>query len=528
MKNFILTSLTFYVFTVAILLSANAVIYAAENNELNESNQPNVLFIMVDEMRADALGCATEKSVYQTPALDRLASEGTRFAQTYTVAAVCVSSRYSFFTSRYSHVHGATHNDTSIRTAQILFPGIMKHLGYQTAISGKLHFHPQNQDYDFDYFWSFSNEGPKKLETWPQYLTAKHGNIVRQAKEKPFPNDPLGGDLGKLSYPKEDTQSFWITDRAIEFFNIRDKSKPFFLFVSYLEPHSPSHLAEPYWSQYEEKRKNVELSPTFVPGKESVTGNTGAGNSGNNVSSRKRHWVSDSEIAKAMTAAYHVKVKHVDDCIERLLDGLKKAGLEKDTLIVFTSDHGNMLGDHNRWFKGVPYEGSTRIPLIIKVPQHSSFAETFNHGKIVQELVESIDVMPTILDLIGKPLPTDPGFQGKSLTQLVAGKATDWKNLVFSERTGIFVRSGKYKLIQNDPALGGKYELYDLEVDPRETKDLSNDPALQTVIENLKQKLDSWQKDDPAVPNYPGLEPKFAPEKQEPKNNQRRQRQANR
>ncbi|MDR2706094.1 MAG: sulfatase-like hydrolase/transferase [Planctomycetaceae bacterium] len=476
------------------------------------AERPNVLFIMVDEMRADALGIATEKSAYQTPTLDRLASEGTRFTQAYTVAAVCVSSRYSFFTSRYSHVHGATNNNISIRTAQILLPSILKHLGYQTAISGKLHFHPSDQDYDFDYFWSFTNEGPKKLETWLQYLTAKHGNVARQTTEKPFPNDPLGGDLGKLPYPKEDTQSFWITDRAIEFFNIRDKSKPFFLFVSYLEPHSPSHLAEPYWSQYEQAREKTELSPTFVPNKEPAPNR-------NNVSRPGRHWVSDPNIAKAMTAAYHVKVKHIDDCIERLLDGLKNAGLEKNTLIIFTSDHGNMLGDHNRWFKGVPYEGSARIPLIIKAPQNSSYAETFNRGKIVQELVESIDVMPTILDVVGKPLPADPGFQGKSLTQLVAGKTDDWKNIVFSERTGIFVRSGKYKLIQHDPATGNQYELYDLETDPLETKNLSNDPALKTVLEELKQKLETWQKDDPAVPKYPGLEPKFAPAEREPNNN---------
>ncbi|MDR2117483.1 MAG: sulfatase-like hydrolase/transferase [Planctomycetaceae bacterium] len=492
------------IFTLFLVIFATFSVKAAE--------RPNVLFIMVDEMRADALGIATENSVYQTPTLDRLASEGTRFTQAYTVAAVCVSSRYSFFTSRYSHVHGATNNNLSIRTAQILLPSILKHLGYQTAISGKLHFHPQDQDYDFDYFWSFSNEGPKKLETWPQYLTAKHGNAARQVTEKPFPNDPLGGDLGKLSYPKEDTQSFWITDRAIEFFNIRDKSKPFFLFVSYLEPHSPSHLAEPYWSEYEQARKNVTLSPTFVPGKEPSPNN-------NNVSRRGRHWVSDTEIAKAMTAAYHVKVKHIDDCIKRLLDGLKNAGLDENTLIIFTSDHGNMLGDHNRWFKGVPYEGSARIPLIIKAPQHSSYTETFNRGKIVQELVESIDVMPTILDVIGQPLPNDSGFQGKSLTQLVAGKAGDWKNIVFSERTGIFVRFGNYKLIQNDPATDGQYELYDLATDPHETKNLINDPALKTVSDDLKQKLEVWQKEDPAVPKYPGLEPKFAPVERDPNEN---------
>jgi arylsulfatase A-like enzyme len=467
------------------------------------ADKPNVLFVMVDEMRADALGCSTNNSVYQTPALDKLAAEGTRFDKAYTVAAVCVSSRYSFFTSRYSHVHGAIDNSVPIRAAQILLPSVMKNLGYQTAISGKLHFAPNDQDFDFDNFWSYSNDGPKKLETWSQYLTAKHGAAARKLLEQPFPNHQPGGDIGKLSYPKEDTQSYWITDRAVEFFNIRDKTKPFFLFVSYLEPHSPSHLAEPYWSLYQEELKKVKLPPTFVPNREPSPAD--------GVNRQGRSFISDPEVVKAMIAAYHIKVKQIDDNIERLLDGLKKAGLEDDTLIIFTADHGNMLGDHNRWFKGVPHEGSSKIPLIVKAPKNSSYAASFNQGKVIEKNVESIDVMPAILDIIGKPLPDDAGFQGKSFVKLTAGQDPNWKDTAYSERRGLMVRHQDYKLIRLDPNYGGEYFLYDLKNDPQETKDLKDEPQHKPVFESLKQKLDDWQKNDPPVPHYPGLEPKFQP-----------------
>ncbi|MDR1384854.1 MAG: sulfatase-like hydrolase/transferase [Planctomycetaceae bacterium] len=494
------TFLLFLSLTLTLILTASSIVAEDKNAAI-----PNVLFIMVDEMRADALGVAAKDSPYQTPTLDRLAAEGVRFSQAYTVAAVCVSSRYSFFTSRYSHVHGAVNNNIKIREPQILLPSIMKKLGYETAISGKLHFSPNNLDYDFDYFWSFSSEGPKKLQTWPQYLAEKYKPAERKVTEQPFPGHRLGGDLGKLTYPQEDTQSSWITDRAVEFFSLRDKSKPFFLFVSYLEPHSPSHLAEPYWSQYLAEKEKVKLSPTFVPNREPA--------SEDEIERRGRGWVSDPNIAKAMTAAYHIKVKAIDDNIKRLLDGLKKAELEEDTLVIFTSDHGNMLGDHNRWFKGVTYDGSSRIPLIFKAPKSSAYAKTFNNGKTVDKLVESIDVAPTLLEIIGKPLPDDPGFQGKSLVRLAAGDDSDWENVVFSERTGMFVRAGQYKFVRYDRDNGTiDYQLFDLKDDPLETKNLIHNAELKSVVDDLKQKLETWQNENPDVPKYHGLEPKFSPE----------------
>ena len=295
----------------ALLLAPLAALQAADTAR---TQKPNILFIMVDEMKWNVMSCAGHPIV-KTPHLDRLAREGTRFATAYTVAPICTPSRYSFFTGRYAHVHGATDNSTPPREPQLLLPAILKHAGYQTAISGKLHFIPNNLDYSFDYFWSFAGEGPRQAAD----LAGGRGEEARPRRRarleiQPFPDDPLGRDLGKLTYPKEDSQTFWITDRAVDFLRQRDKEKPFFLFVSYLDPHSPSHLCEPYWSMFEPEK--MPLPPTF---KQDASKSA--------ATAANRHEVNDPQIVKAMTAAYFAKVTMVDDNVGRLLGQLRELGL---------------------------------------------------------------------------------------------------------------------------------------------------------------------------------------------------------
>lgn len=477
---------------VVLLFAPLAAMHAAD-----AAPRPNILFIMVDEMKWNVMSCAGHPIV-KTPHLDRLAREGTRFATAYTVAPICTPSRYSFFTGRYAHVHGAIDNSTPTREPQVLLPAILKHAGYQTAISGKLHFLPANLDYDFDYFWSFSGEGPRKLPTWPQYVEEQHGrNAARKLAIQPFPDDPLGRDLGKLTYPKEDAQTFWITDRAVDFLRQRDQAKPFFLFVSYLDPHSPSHLCEPYWSLFEADQ--MPLPPTFKPDP-SKPSQTAA----------NRHEVNDPQIVKALTAAYYAKVTMVDDNVGRLLGQLRELGLAENTLIVFTADHGNMLGDLNRWFKGAMYEGSARIPLLMKAPATGAFTTQFNRGTVISKIVENIDVLPTLCEMAGVPLPSQ-GIQGRSLTKLVAGTEPDWKERAFAERGSAMVRTAQYKFIkngkQNERHGGGAVELYDLTKDPRETNNLAQDPAYAATVQELAAQLEAWQKDIPPVPVIEGVTP---------------------
>jgi choline-sulfatase len=468
------------------------------------ASRPNILFIMVDEMRWNAMGC-TGHPIVRTPNLDRLARAGTRFATAYTCAPVCVPSRYSFFTSRYAHVHGSTDNGTPPQAREVLLPVLLKHYGYQTALSGKLHFLPPDQEYGFDHFWSFTTEGPGKLQRWPEYMDAKHGrNSARRLVpgSQPYRDDPLGRDLGKLPYPKEDSQTFWITDRALDFLGRRDRQKPFFLFVSYLDPHSPSHLCEPYWSMYDAARMPSPRIPESVKKERAEAVRNDARGGG-------RHLIDDEAMARALAAAYYAKVTMVDDNVGRLLQQVESMGLSDDTIIVFTADHGNMLGDHGRWFKGVMYEGSSRIPLLIKAPRRNAHAGIFNRGKVVEELVENIDVMPTLMEMIGRPLPSGAGFQGTSLVNLAAGKETAWKTAIFAERGSMMIRTARHKLIRNQEKNlrkgAGEYELYDLLKDPGEDVNLIDDPACAAVVVELKARLEAWQKDRPSPPVIAGV-----------------------
>jgi arylsulfatase A-like enzyme len=468
-----------------------------------DTPRPNILFIMVDEMRCDAMSCAGHPIV-KTPNLDRLAREGTRFTTAYTCSAVCSPSRYSFFTGRYAHVHGAMTNGVPTREPQLLLPTVLKHYGYETAISGKLHFTPARRDYDFDYFWSFSGEGPGKLQRWPEYLSeklgAKKGQLVPGSQ--PYPKDPLGGDIGKLAYPKEDYQTFWITDRAVDFLKVRKPEKPFFLFVSYLDPHSPSHLPEPYWSMAAAMKVPApKISAEVKKERAEVL-------KASNSKGSARHLIDNEEMAQALTANYYATMSMVDDNVGRLLEQLKTQGLAENTIVVFTADHGNMLGDHGRWFKGVAYEGSSRIPLLMKAPSNSPLASQFNRGKVLNEVVENVDVMPTLMEMTGLQAPAQ-GIQGKSMVDLVAGTEPAWKNRAFSQIAYTMLRTPQYKLIKNSAKemrhAGGGYELYDLLKDPQEEHDLAQDPAFAKTVEKLADELEAWQKDVPPVPTIPGL-----------------------
>ena len=487
---------------IALLLASSGGRTALHAADVPKLTRPNILFIMVDEMKWNVMSCAGHEMV-KTPNLDRLAREGTRFATAFTVAPICTPSRYSFFTGRYAHVHGSTDNSTPLREPQVMLPSILKHAGYQTAISGKLHFiSPDNIDYGFDYFWSYRDEGPGKLPSWPAHIEKQHGKGAQKKslQEQPFPNDPLGKDLGKLKYPNADSQTSWITARALDFLDQRDKAKPFFLFVSYLDPHSPSHLCEPYWSMYQNEYnpEKIPLPPTFKQDAAKQLA-TNAG----------RHEVNDPKIVKAMTAAYYAKVRMVDDNIGRLMKQLRKQGLAENTIIVFTADHGNMLGDLNRWFKGAMYEGSTRIPLLLKAPANSPYAAQFNRGAVVTNIVESIDVMPTLCEITGVTLPAN-GIQGRSMTKLVAGTEKDWKECAFAERNSSMVRTPQYKLICNDSKnarKNGEYELYDLAKDPLETNNLAADPAYAGILKDLLARHETWQKDSPPVPVTTGVAP---------------------
>ncbi|MGH9668467.1 MAG: sulfatase-like hydrolase/transferase, partial [Bryobacteraceae bacterium] len=278
------------------------------------ATRPNILFLMADEFRFDALGAAGHP-VVKTPHLDRLAREGTRFASTYTVSPVCSPARASLFTGRYAHVHGLQRNGTAANNGEIFLPSILSYYRYHTAISGKLHFRPKRFDFGFDRFWSFSDEGPTPENGYFAYMQSKHGSPAPFPKVPgscPWPDDPLGKDVGLFRYPPEDFQSEWITDRAVEYLRSRQgNAQPWFLFVSYLKPHSPSVEIPRYFNLYDPERIPVPKLPPNI--KEMRAAAKGA----------KRSYVDDERMERVMSTIYYGSVTHTDAQIGRVLAELE-------------------------------------------------------------------------------------------------------------------------------------------------------------------------------------------------------------
>jgi arylsulfatase A-like enzyme len=455
--------------------------------------RPNILFIMVDEMRWDAMGCE-KHPVVETPNLDKLAAQGVRFANSYTVSPVCSPARACVFTGRHAHVNGVTTNGVPANEGEIFLPTILKHHGYQTAIAGKLHYTPRRFDYGFDQFWTFSTEGPTPEIGYVEYLKKTHGSPAKWPIVPgtcPWPDDPLGRDVGLFKYKREDFETEWITDRSIDYLRSRKSNpqQPWFLFTSYLKPHSPSVEPQPWFGKYDPAAMPIPKLPPNAR-------ETRAAQQGRS----KRHYVDNEQMVRVMTALYYAAISHVDQQVGRILTELDRLGMADDTLVLFTADHGNMLGDRGRWFKGLQYDGSARVPLLWRSPKGSRR----NGGRVIEEVIENTDLMPTIFDAAAIPVPER--VQGRSFLKLVSGPDSTWKNRCYSQlRSGMYLQDG-FKLIDNSlDGAGGSYELYDLRNDPQEQRNLAGEAKSRDRVQAYLKNIREWRADQPPPVTITGL-----------------------
>lgn len=455
------------------------------------ARRPNILCIMVDEMRWDAMSCQGHPLV-ETPALDKLAQQGTRFENCYTVSPVCCPARACFFSSRYAHVNGVESNGYPARNGEIFLPTILRHHGYHTAISGKLHYTPKQFDYGFDQFWTFTNEGPTPELGYIAYLQKTYGSPAKWPRVEgscPWPNDELGRDVGVFLHKAADFETEWITDRSLDYLRSRQKEqKPWFLFTSYLKPHSPSVEPQPWFGKY--KPSDIPMPALPANAREIRASKRGR---------QRRAFVDDPEMVRIMSAIYYGSIAHIDNQIARLLAELDRLGMADNTLVMFTADHGNMLGDHGRWFKGVMYEGSARVPMLWRGPKGSRE----NGGKVVRQAIENTDVMPALLEAAGLPIPE--GLQGRSFLKLARSGDPNWKGTVFSQlRDRMWLENG-FKYIESGASGQGTPELYDLRNDPREQRNLAADPAHNARLAHARQRIAAVQTATPPALRVPGM-----------------------
>jgi len=442
------------------------------------TNRPNILWICTDQQRFDTLGVTGNASI-RTPNLDRLAADGTVFHRAYSQAPICTPSRASFLTGMYpSTVHACTNGNDRWDEAAPLLPAMLRDAGYDCGLAGKLHLagaqgrvEPRPADDGYRFFrWSHH-----PMDDWDE--GHDYADWVRSRGYDPA---TLYADEG--CFPAEVHQTTWCTDEAIRFID-EDRDGPWFMSVNCFDPHPPFDPPRSHAERYD---------PAAMPGPHFRDSDLAAQARLSGVDFQTEPRDPDSFDAGALQAAYYAMIELIDENVGRLLDHLERTGQAADTLVIFTSDHGESLGDHGLLLKGCRfYEGLVRVPLIVSWPGRGP-DEGFLRDAHATALVELTDLAPTILEAAGLPVPDR--MVGRSLVGLLRGDAAldDHREYVRSEyyRTlnpdtperndfrgsyATMIRDDRYKLVVYHGHPVG--ELFDLARDPWEHENLWDDPG---------------------------------------------------
>jgi arylsulfatase A-like enzyme len=404
------------------------------------ARRPNIVFVFADQMRAHAMGCMGNKQVI-TPHLDKLASEGVLVTNGISAQPVCSPYRAQILTGRYGHSTGVIHNDIRLPDSEIVISELMKKQGYATGYIGKWHLceyrsNPvdakSRRGWDF---WAVRNCSHQHLK--PEYWLNDSKEPIRVPGWEP------------------DVQ----TDLAVKFIK-KNKQGPFCLFLSFGPPHNPYVAPDKYVEMY----KNKKLTPRpNVPGGKTTN-----------------------------LLQYYAMTTSLDTCMGRINDALDEAGISEDTIVVFSSDHGDMLGSQGHRLKQRPWEESINIPFIIRYPRKIKARQRRDW------IVSSVDVMPTLLGLCDMSIPSQvqgldysSTFLGKSKKERDAaflfnvhkggGPKTDWRGIRTKEWTYAYHFSGDWVL-------------YDLKNDPYQLKNLIDDPKFAAKKNQLREQLESMRK----------------------------------
>ncbi|MFD2114390.1 arylsulfatase [Paenibacillus yanchengensis] len=441
--------------------------------------QPNILLLMTDQQRWDTLG-SYGNSVVETANLDWLASEGTVFTHAYTPSPSCIPARASLLTGMNpwnTGVLGMGRGQGQMGTGfRHTLPGELATAGYHTQGVGKMHFYPQRSLNGFhhtqlDESGRVHDPGFKSdYRMWfernrtGEYDFVDHGIGWNSWMARPY-------HAPEFLHPTN-----WTVNESIAFLKKRDPSKPFFLKTSFARPHSPYDALPFYFDLY----ANKEMPTPMI-------GDWASMHDCPEEAARPDAWrgVRSEEEIKRARAGYYGLIHHIDHQIGRLLQFMTDQKLLDNTIIVFTSDHGDMLGDHNLWRKTYAYEGSAHIPFIVRLP--SSFGKM---AKQVDTPVVLQDIMPTLLEAVGASIPDT--VDGLSLLPLMRGETNFQRDYVHGEHSTCYseeqemqyVTDGKMKYIWF-PRLGTE-QLFDLTKDPCECQNVASDP-------NYKEQLLDWR-----------------------------------
>jgi choline-sulfatase len=445
-----------------------------------EPRPPNVLWICADDFAPYVCGAYGNRMV-KTPNLDRLAAEGLRFDRAYCNSPVCTASRQSFLTGQYPRTLGVTLLKTPLPDDTPTLARLLKRGGYDTAAIGKMHFN-SDLTHGFDLRLDLTEHR--------RWLQKKGAQPLPEGVEvlppwKPF-RDParvwLNGSYRPFGATDADMPGTWFADRAVQYLGERkDKSeRPFFLMVSFYEPHSPFHFPVEFRDRHKPE--------SFAVPKVGPEDDWQIPEVFRDLSEREK---------QGIIASYYTSAEFMDRNVGRVLDALKRAGLDGQTLVIFNGDHGYMLGQHGRFEKHCGYEPAIRSPLILRGPGLAK------PGRGTSALVEFIDVVPTVLELCKQLVPAT--VQGRSLLPLYRGERDTHREQVFveySENEEALIRTDRWKLIYGTgkrqrqdgyatgkPLPGRTVQLFDLEQDPEEMTNLAKHPDQAKRVADLTARL---------------------------------------
>ncbi len=428
----------------------------------------NVLVIMSDEHNPRVLGCAGHPVIH-TPHLDALAARGTMFTSAYTTSPVCIPARAGFACGKYIHQIGFWDNADAYDGSIPSWHHMLRESGHRVASVGKLHFRLTGEDHGFS------------EEQIPMHIYQGKGDLLGLIRD----DMPPRGNSKKMiamAGPGESTYTFYdkdICSRAQVWLReqgTRRADKPWVLFVSFVAPHFPLTAPPEHYYRY----WNRELPMPLLYAREHRPKHPYIEDYRRNFC-YDDYFESEADVKKALSG-YFGLVSYLDENVGKVLDALADAGLAEDTVVMYTSDHGDNLGARGLWGKSTMYEQIAGVPMILAGPD-------VPRGKRVDTPVSHVDAMPTILEAAGEKQPA--GYPGISLRAIAEG-ATPARTVLseyhgMGSSTGAFaIRAGKWKYVHY-----AKYppQLFDLENDPDEINDLAADPRHAAALEECRKKL---------------------------------------
>ena len=446
--------------------------------------RPNILFVMADQMRADMLGSSGNK-VTKTPNLDSLAARGVRFKNAFSSTPTCTPARAAILTGLSPWYHGMLGYGRIATRYNYEMPRALSEAGYFTYSIGKDHFGwNKNNDtgishgYDGTYLYDGLEV---EIDSYDEWFEQQLPGDDPMATGLTF-NDYRGA---AYAFPEYYHPTAWVGRAAMSFLESYNKSNPFFLKVSFHRPHSPYDPPKRWMDQF----KPEDMPPAFIGGNWDSRFALHYNNPPPGI------WCADvgSTQVQYSRQAYYASVGFVDEWIGNILNALAKLPLQKDTLVIFTADHGDMMSDHYHWRKGYPYFGSASVPMLLSWPPYMEQTRGFvlPRGSVLDEIAELRDIFPTVLDAAGLSPPDSFTLNGSSLLQLLTNRSGSWREYIDLEHDIVYnvtnhwnsLTDGHMKYIFR--AYFGDEQLFNLDADPRE---------LNNIASSLPAEVEKWRK----------------------------------